>query len=140
MTERKSIARQAISDAGELARYVPAEPEGHQFENDGRLILHIRYDPPALEPGKGSGFLAGILGLGESGEAPEAEPLTVTIRTGFHHDGLKLADREIVLAPGESVFVGPLDPQIYNQPGTRQVHVDYSATEGVHVAVLQLPR
>ncbi len=112
---RVSLARQLLSDSGLVAAYSPAVAEGHTFENNGRAVLHIKNDSES--------------------------PLEVTVRSGYIRSGLKLADRVVSVAPGASVFIGPLDQQIYNQTdgGAGQVYVDYSATEGVTVAVLLMP-
>lgn len=112
---RVSLARQLLADTGLLAAYTPAVVEGHAFENNGKAILHIRNNA--------------------------GSPVDVTIRSGYVRSGLKLADRVISVAAGASIFVGPLDPQVYNQTdgGAGQVYVDYSATEGVTVAVLLMP-
>ncbi|MEW6048484.1 MAG: hypothetical protein AB1609_18740 [Bacillota bacterium] len=110
---RISLARQQVSDSGLLAAYSPAQPEGHSVENDGRIILHVR---------NGS-----------------QEPVTVTILTAYVRAGLKLADRVVEVAAGGEVFIGPLEPDVYNQPDG-QVYMDYSATEGVEVAALLVPQ
>lgn len=111
---RVSIARQQISDAGLIPAYSPAAADGHQVENStGKVILHIRNGG--------------------------TEDVTITIRTGYTVSGLKLQDRQVTVHAGGSVFVGPFDPQIYNQPGTSQVWWDYSAVDGVDVAALLIP-
>jgi hypothetical protein len=45
----------------------------------------------------------------------------------------------VVVPPATCVFIGPLDPQVYNQPGTSQVWIDYSQAEGVDVTALLIP-
>jgi len=112
---RVSLARQLLADTGLVAAYSPAVAEGHTFENNGRAILHVRND--------------------------SEEQVEITVRSGYVRSGLKLADRIVTVAPGASVFIGPLDPVVYNQTdgGAGQVYVDYSATEGVTVAVLLMP-
>lgn len=111
---RVSIARQQVSDAGLIPAYSPASADGHAVENSGgKLILHIRNNG--------------------------TEDVTVTIRSGYSMSGLKLQDRIVTVPAGSSIFVGPLDATVYNQPGTSQVHIDYSATEGVDIAALLIP-
>lgn len=111
---RVSIARQQVTDAGLIPAYSPANIEGHQVENStGKVVLHIR-------------------------NASEAD-VTVTIRSGYAVGGLKPQDRVVTVPAGGAIFVGPFDSTIYNQPGTSQVHIDYSATEGVDVAALLIP-
>ena len=111
---RTSIARQQVSDAGLVPAYSPANADGHAVENaGGKLVLCVR----------------------NAGE----DDVTVTIRSGYTVGGLKLQDRVVTVPAGGNVFVGPLDPSIYNQPGTSQVWFDYSAVDGVEVAALLIP-
>jgi len=111
---RVSIARQQVSDAGLVPAYSPAVEEGHSVENSkGKVILHVC-------------------------NTNETEA-TVTICSGYTMGGLKLQDRQVVIPPATCVFIGPLDQQVYNQPGTSQVWIDYSATDGVDVAALLIP-
>ena len=111
---RVSIARQQISDAGLIPAYSSASEDGHAVENStGKVVLHI-------------------CNTGET-------DVTVTIRSGYTVGGLKLQDRQVVIPPATCVFVGPLDPTVYNQPGTSQVWIDYSSVDGVDVAALLIP-
>jgi len=111
---RVSIARQQVTDAGLIPAYSPAVEEGHSVENStGRVILHVC-------------------------NTNETE-VTVTIRSGFTVGGLKLQDRQVVVPPATCVFVGPFDPNVYNQPGTSHIWIDYSTVEGVDVAALLIP-
>ena len=149
---RVSLARQQLSDAGQHATYYPAVPEGHRVENDGKVFLHVRYDRVEPDsPERSGGAMARILGglgLGDGGEGrSEGEPveqpeeLHITIRTGYSRGGLKLADRTVTVTLGDGVFIGPFDPETYNQAnsGTGQVYIDYSTTAGVSVAALRVP-
>lgn len=108
-----SIARQQVSDAGLIPTYSPAAADGHQVENDGKVILHI-------------------CNTGTT-------DVKVTILSGYTVGGLKLQDRQVEIPPATCVFIGPFDPAVYNQPGTAQVWIDYSAAEGVDVAALLIP-
>lgn len=110
---RVSIARQQVSDAGLIPAYSPASLDGHQVENNGKVILHVC-------------------------NTSEVD-VTVTIRSGYTVGGLKLQDRQVTIPPATCVFIGPFDPQVYNQPGTAQVWIDYSAADGVDVAALLVP-
>jgi hypothetical protein len=112
---RISLARQQLSDTGLLAAYSQAAAEGHAVENNGKVILHVKNDSEA--------------------------DVTVTILSGYIVSGLKLADRVVTVPAGKSVFIGPLDPKIYNQSDglADQVAIDYSATEGVSIAALLVP-
>lgn len=108
---RVSIARQQVSDAGLVPVYSQAAEDGHAVENStGKVILHVCNT--------------------------SEQDVTVTIRSGYTVGGLKLQDREVTIPPATCVFIGPLDPQVYNQPGTSQVWLDYSSVEGVDVAAL----
>lgn len=112
---RVSLARQQLADTGLLAAYSPAAAEGHSIENNGKVILHIKNDSEA--------------------------DITVTILSGYVRAGLKLADRIVTVPAGKSMFIGPLDPTIYNQSDSMagQVAIDYSAIEGVSIAALLMP-
>lgn len=112
---RVSLARQQLSDTGLVAAYSPAVAEGHAVENNGKVILHVKNDSEV--------------------------DVTVTILSGYTVNGLKLADRVVVVPAGKSVFIGPLDPKIYNQSDglAGQVAIDYSSVEGVSVAALLIP-
>lgn len=111
---RVAIARQQVSDAGLTPVYSQAHPDGHSVENSGgRLVLYVR----------------------NNGE----EELVLTIRSGYTVSGLKLEDRRVVIPGGGGQFIGPLKPEVYNQPGSSEVWIDYSVTEGVEVAALLIP-
>ena len=111
---RVAIARQQVSDAGLTPVYSPANPDGHSVENSGgKLILHVR----------------------NNGE----EELVLTIRSGYTVNGLRLEDRRVVIPGGGGQFVGPIKAEVYNQPGSSEVWIDYSVTDGVEVAALLIP-
>lgn len=111
---RVSIARQQVTDAGLIPAYSSASMDGHQVENStGKVVLHVR-------------------------NSSEAD-VTITIRSGYAVSGLKLQDRNVVVPAGGSVFIGPFDASIYNQPGTSQLYIDYSSVDGVDVAALLIP-
>lgn len=112
---RVSLARQQLRDTGLMAAYSAAALEGHAVENNGKVILHIKND--------------------------SATSVTITVRSGYSVNGLKLADRVITVAANSAVFIGPLDTTIYNQTdGTAgQVAIDYSSIEGVTIAALLMP-
>ncbi len=112
---RVSLARQLLSDTGLSAAYSPAAPEGHKVENDGRVFLHV-------------------LNYSEN-------DIAVTVFSGYVRAGLKLADRVVEVGAGEEKFIGPFDPDVYNQTdgGKGHIYIDYSATENVEVAALLFP-
>lgn len=112
---RVSLARQQLSDSGLMAVYSAANADGHSVENSGKVVLHVKND--------------------------SEEPVVVKVLSGYIRSGLKLADREVTVAAGTAIFIGPFDPVVYNRTdgGAGQVYVDYSATEGVTVAALLIP-
>lgn len=110
---RVSLARQQLTDSGLVPAYSPATVEGHAVENNGKVILHVINN--------------------------RTEDLEVKVLSGYIRAGLKLADRIVSIPAGKSVFIGPLDPQIYNQPDINQAYIDYSAVDGVTVAALLMP-
>lgn len=111
---RINIARQQASDAGLVPVYYQASPDGHAVKNsDGRIVLHV-------------------INRGEA-------EVVVIVKSGLTVGGLKLQDREVVVAPGESAFIGPLDGIVYNQSGTSETWIDYSTVGGVDVAALLIP-
>jgi len=112
---RVSLARQQLSDTGLIAAYSPAVADGHAVENNGKVILHVKND--------------------------SATDVTVTIRSEYSVNGLKLTDRVITVAANSAVFIGPLDTKIYNQSDglAGQVAIDYSAVDGVSIAALLMP-
>jgi len=65
----------------------------------------------------------------------------VTILSGYVRAGLKLADRIVNVGAGKSIFIGPFDPDVYNQSdgGKGQIYIHYSAVKGVNVAALLFP-
>jgi len=113
---RVSLARQQLADTGLIAAYSPAAVEGHKVENDGRVILHVRNY--------------------------SEDDITVTILSGYVRAGLKLADRFVTVGAGEEKFIGPFEPDVYNQSdgGKDHIYIDFSATpEGVEVAAILFP-
>jgi hypothetical protein len=104
-----------MSDTGLIAAYSPAAEEGHKVENNGRIFLHVCND--------------------------SEEVITVKILSGYVRAGLKLADRVVEVGAGEEKFIGPFDPDVYNQTdgGKGRIYIDYSATENVEVAALLFP-
>ena len=114
---RVALARQLLSDTGVSIAYSDAVHEGHKVENtDGKVFLHVRNY--------------------------SEDDITVTILSGYVRAGLKLADRVVTVGAGEEKFIGPFDPDVYNQSdgGKDHIYVDYSATpEGVEVAAILFP-
>jgi len=109
--DRVNIARQQISDAGLKPAYSPAVEGGHCVENsEGKVVLQV-------------------CNMRE-------DDITVTIRSGYTMNGLKLQDRVVTVPAASCVFIGPFEPSIYNQPGTKHVWIDYSAVEDVEIAAL----
>jgi hypothetical protein len=69
-------------------------------------------------------------------------PINVTLVTGKTVDGLAIADRVVAVANGTTKLIGPLSPDLYNQPSgadAGKVHVDFSSITTIFVAVIRLP-
>jgi hypothetical protein len=87
---------------------------GHQFVNDGSTVLLLQNTNAATR--------------------------TVTITTAAVVDGQAVGDLAIVLAATTGRVITATFPRsIYNQTDGK-VRVDYSATSGVLVAAIQIPR
>lgn len=103
----------SVADAAMTA----AVAGGHSFENDGDTILLFLNTNAATR--------------------------TITIQTASTVDGLAVADLSIVLAIGSvtptRVMTSRFPRSIYNQTD-RTVLIDYSATAGVSVAAVRIPR
>ena len=102
-----TLPRQLLTDTGLKAAYSPAAEQS--VTNNGKLILHIKNDSDTK--------------------------VTVTLITGYTRNGLKLADRVVSIEAGETVFIGPLPIDVYNNSGN--VLINYSHTEDVYIAALQ---
>lgn len=109
---RAVLSYQQVARTGLNAAYAAVDAaEGEQFANDGRMILHV------------------VNGAGA--------PINVTITTPNAVDGLAVADLVVAVPNGESRFIGPFPPGIYNN-GSGNVLVDYSSGTTVTVALLRL--
>lgn len=111
---RVRLPRQQLSDSGLTAAYSPASSTGHAVPNDGKLVLHVRN--------------AGSVDC------------TVSVRTGYVRRGLRLENRQVVVAGRSHAFIGPLEADMYNQieGGIPVALIDYSAVQDVTVAALQM--
>lgn len=94
-----------------------ANTDGHAFENDGATVLLL-------------------VNTNASGR-------TITVQTPGTVDGLAVADLSISIAAGnvtvQRLITATFPRVIYNQ-SDRTVYVDYSATAGLSVAAVRIPR
>jgi hypothetical protein len=90
---------------------------GHQFVNDGHTLVYLLNTNAASR--------------------------TITIATATTVDGLAVADVSIVLGAGNvtpvRVLTARFPRSVYNQADGK-VLIDYSATAGVSVAAIKIPR
>lgn len=109
---RTALAEQKIIRAGLVPAYAAANADGHSIpNNDGRTFIHVKTG---------------------------ATPTNVTILTPGTVDGNAVADKvEAILANSEQML-GPYPPEVYNQPGTNEVHVDLSAVANVTIGLFRL--
>lgn len=107
---RATLALSTVSLSGvELATVTPVVLDGVQFQNNGNQMLFVD-----------NGGLASI---------------NVTVDMGadrYGRDGTKV----IAIPAGEQRFIGPFNPNAYNQSG--YVNVDFSDDDTVLVGVLSL--
>jgi len=108
---RTAINYQQVERAGLVPTPSNASADGNKFTNDGRIILRV---------------------FNDNGSA-----ITVTVQTPGMVDGLSIADRTVSVANGDTKYIGPFPPGIYNQ-SDGMVYVDFSAVTDVTVAALRV--
>lgn len=112
---RTNLTAQAVTSAGKVATYAAANVDGNMFVCNDKRVLHVK---------NGSGA-----------------SVTVTVVTDVTRDGdLTLPDREVAVAAGAEAFIGPFDPNVYQQTSgadAGKVYVNYSAVTTVTVALLE---
>lgn len=109
---RTALAVQQVERAGLEPAYTAANVDGHSIANTGKEALHVKND--------------------------DASPINVTFLTPGTVDGQAVADRVQAVPAGEERIFGPFPKNIYDQPGTEVVHVDFSAVTSVTVAALRI--
>lgn len=62
---------------------------------------------------------------------------TVTVITPGTVDGLAIADRPVVIPVNDERWFGPYQPSIYNQLGSADVYMDFSASTSVIIAAFR---
>lgn len=106
------LARGGISTTS--AVMTAAVADGHMFANDGMTTIVFNNT--------------------------NASPRTVTIQTPGNVDGLAIAELTITVpATNGRIYAGTFPRSVYNQT-TGYVYVDYSATAGLTVAAIRIPR
>lgn len=106
-----TLSVQNISRTGLNLSTQAAAGGGDEFPNDGRTFLYVNNG--------GSG-------------------ITATIVTQQTVDGKAVADDAITVSGGQSRYIGPFPPSIYNDVNDR-VQVTYSGVTSVTVAAVRLP-
>lgn len=113
---RTVLAPTMMDDAGVNPAAVLGTVDGHSLPNFGSEILVIR------NTGAGAHV--------------------VTIPTPASRDDLAVADRTINIPAGQTRFVGPFTPSLYNQPGadSDKLFVNFDATPAeLSVQALRMP-
>lgn len=108
---RTALSIQTVVDTGLEAAYTAANVDGHSLEGTGDVFIHV-----------------------VNGDAADK---TVTIVTGGTFEGKAVVDTTVVVTAGESRFIGPFKPRLYNQPDTGLVNVNFSAVTSVTVAAFR---
>jgi P pilus assembly chaperone PapD len=83
---------------------------GMEFSNSGREVIIVRN--------------------------PTAGALTMTVVSVADKHG-RTGDLSVVVPAAGTGFVGPLQPDLFNQAGTGKVHLNFSAT-GLTIAILRV--
>lgn len=109
---RTALAVQDTSRSGLTPAYTAANVDGHAVANTGREMLHVK-----------------TAGTG----------CTVTLVTPGTVDGQAIADRAIVIGTSAERMIGPFPTGVYNQPGTPDLWVDFSAVTSVTIAAVRVP-
>lgn len=99
------------SRAANPITFVAASGGGDKFANDGARQLIVRHTN----------------GAGSS--------VTLTVTTPATTDGLAVADRAIVIAPGETHVLGPWPKSVYDD-SNGDVALSWSATTDIDMAVI----
>lgn len=109
---RTALTVQQISRGGLAPAYGAANVDGHSVPNTGREAIHVK-----------NGSVSSI---------------NVTLITPGTVDGQAIGDRVVAVPAGGERFLGPFPGTVYNQPGTSDVHVDFSAVTSVTVAAIRI--
>lgn len=113
---REAVAVQSASRAGLAANYTAAVADGHMFANDGRrTFLHVKNTDAS------------------------SRVLTFQIPRKIDNQSVANSGRQVTINATSELFLGPFPAHDYNQPSDGRVWLDYSATPGVSIAVVQLP-
>lgn len=89
-----------------------ADPLGDQFANSGKELLVVRHKNAA------------------------GSQVTLTVVTQMQVDGLDVADRQIVIQPGEEHLLGPWTPSVYNDPDGN-VSLSYSSAADIELLLIK---
>ena len=109
---RTALTTQQVLNSGITPAYSAGDAaNGHQFNNDGRQILHVKN------------------GGGSS--------INVTISTNAKVAGITVPNVVVAVTNAQERMIGPLDPLVFNQAGGL-VYVDLSGATSVTLAVFQV--
>lgn len=109
---RTALAVQQVSRSGLNPTFSAANVDGHSVKNTGAEAVYVK---------NGGGA-----------------PINVTIPTPGTVDGQAIGDRVVAVPNGGERIIGPFPKNVYDQPGTDDVHVDFSAVTSVTVAALRV--
>ncbi|GCD94070.1 hypothetical protein [Embleya hyalina] len=108
---RADLNVQTPARTGTTPTFTPAVTDGHAFANNGRRYLRIKNTDASVK--------------------------TVTVVSPPLPDGRGVDPIPITVPATTGDVVTPCWPASYNQPSGK-VHLDYSATTGVSVAVIEI--
>lgn len=114
---RGTLTPQQFTYTGLKPTYTAGNVDGHMFDNDGQVFLHV---------------------VNASGGQ-----ITVTIQTPKAHGALAVSERTVTVDDGvtNGKLIGPFPPDVYNRlPGATdagKVYVDLSAVTSVTIAALR---
>lgn len=109
---RTALAVQQVERAGLEPAFTAANVDGHSIANTGKEALYVVNE--------------------------DVGSINVTVVAPGTVDGLAVADRVVAVPGGESRILGPYPKNVYDQPGTEVIHVDFSAVTDVTVAALRI--
>lgn len=107
---RTEISKTVPSTSGASTNFISADAiNGMYFKNTGEELLLVKNDGTAA--------------------------VTVTVISVPCSHG-RTAHEVVTVNVGETKVIGEFEKSLFNQPGTLNVHVDFSAATGVTVAVI----
>src|ERR1051325_1560167 len=108
---RTALTVQQVNRTGLTPSYAAANALGHSLNNSGREAIHIKAGGTAV---------------------------VVTIQTPGTVDGQAIADRTINVGTNSEKMIGPFPPDVYNQPGSADVYIDFDQVTSITIAALRI--